>query len=147
MAEKTSSVIAGAALGLSVATSIFSGYQWIDTRHQERINAAIEFSKAYLQDSDIAGRYAKILDYDPKNIVSKEDFVKERSFIDLLNYIANLANQNLIDNRYLSWRIKCDIYYVAKFVVPKRPDIANAMEDITRYVDENRAADCPERAQ
>lgn len=131
---------------ISIATAVFSVYQWFDTQRQQRISAAIEFSEDYLHDPEIVGSYAKILDYDPKKTISNEEMLQERSFIDLLNYIAALANVDLIDNRYLSWRIKCDIYYVGKFIVPKRPDIANAMKDITRYVNEDRATDCPDRA-
>jgi hypothetical protein len=153
MAERPSK-IAKIALSLSIVTGLisiaaaaFSVYQWFDTQRQQRISAAIEFSKDYLHDPEMVDRYAKLLDDDPKKRpMSNEDMLKERSFIDLLNYIAALANVDLIDNRYLSWRIKCDIYYVGRFIVPNRPDIANAMKDITRYVTEHRAADCPDRA-
>jgi hypothetical protein len=101
----------------------------------------------YLQDKDISRSYAMILDYNPKNVRTNEEFLRERSFVDLINYIANLANEDLIDNRYLSWRIKCDIYYVGTIVAPKRPDLTNAVRDITRYVRAKRDTDCPERAQ
>jgi hypothetical protein len=134
------------AICISLGTFGFSVYQSRDTQHEHRINAAIELSKMYLQDKEISDRYAMILNYDPKKARSNDEFLRERSFVDLINYIATLANQNLIDNHYLSWRIKCDIYFVGKIVAPNRPDLTNAVRESTRYVDEERAADCPERA-
>lgn len=84
-------------LWLSIATAVFSFYQWFDTQRQQRISAAIEFSKDYLHDPEMVSRYAKLLDYDPKMTMSNEEMLKERSFIDLLNYIASLAKLDLIE--------------------------------------------------
>jgi hypothetical protein len=95
-----------------VATAGFSAFQWFESQRQSRINAAIEFSKMYLQDSDLSRRYTMFVDFDPKT------------------------------NRSISGRIKCDIGYVNKVVAERRPDLSNAIKEINRYVKDRRDADC-----
>jgi hypothetical protein len=74
-----------------------------------------------------------------------EEFLRERAYVDFLDYVARLANEGNIDNRYLSWRIKCDLNYIANVIGPKRDDLRLAIKDIVRYVQAGRDSDCPER--
>jgi hypothetical protein len=59
-----------------------------------------------------------LIEYDAGAKRNADDFLNERSYVDLIDYISHLANAGLIDNRYLADRIKCDISYVSKIIAP-----------------------------
>jgi hypothetical protein len=141
-------------LGLAILGSIagvislmFNFFQWVDGDRKLRINGAIEVSKIYLQDPEISRRYELILNYTPNPAQITEDNLRGRSFVDFLSYISLLVIENKIDNDFLSWRIKCDIYYVVTFIAPKRPDLGNVFKDMNRFIQAGKDQGCPERAK
>jgi hypothetical protein len=138
------SAAAWIALVVSLISAGFSIYQWRNGLREARINSSIELSKAYLADHDVPRNYAMILDFALEKPRDNEAFLRERSFVDRIDYISHLANEGQIDNAYLVSRLKCDIDFIASTVGPKRPDLQFAMTEIVRYAKSHPRTDCPE---
>lgn len=132
------SILGVVAFGLSI-------YQWTVAQQQLRIAAAIEISKAYLQDKELRTLQAQIVDSD-QAIEPRydESNLKIRAFVDLNNYIAHLANEGLIENDYLASRIICDIAWLDEVVKKRRKDFIDATRQIRKYVSNKRHRGCPE---
>ncbi|WP_157043193.1 hypothetical protein [Rhodopseudomonas palustris] len=124
--------------------AIWFTYQQNRNAEQDRKTvAAIDITRSYLSDPKWAKDYADIRSQKYKQ--PSREWLIQRAFVDQLNYVAGLANDNLIDNRYLSWRIKCDIFYLEKHVHHCRCDLGSAFDKIKIYVEEGRAEACPEK--
>ena len=80
---------------LSVGNLWFAAYQWREGKNQARINAAVELSRVYLVDREIPSRYALFLDDQPKEVSGNyEPFLRARSYLDFLDYIAVLQTSD-----------------------------------------------------
>lgn len=149
MAEKPSWT-AVVALGLSALSIVitlgsvgFTAYQWSYMQHQTQISAAVELSRIYLIDKEIAQRFALVLEASPAEAKGNyEKFLAARAYIDFVEYIAFLINHNRADNAYLAVRIKCDIDHIAR-IAPNGPDgLFNRTAEIRQYVKDKRQSDC-----
>lgn len=136
------SVLATLGFALAFVTALFTVYQWRAGQSQTRINAAVELSKTYLIDPEIPRRYALFVDSKAEPIPGSLDtHLRARSYLDLLNYIAHLANENLIDDRYVNGRIKCDIYWMVKDA--QLPPGYQPGQAMAKYVKDGKATGCP----
>lgn len=142
MADK-SSWVAKTGLVFAVVGIILTIVQWLYGLKQNRINTAIELSKIYLVDKEIAQRFATLLDEAPEEIQGNYDkFLKARSYIDFLEYVAYLANRERIDNEFVAHRIKCDIAHIP-MIEPKGPaSLFVRINEIKSYVREGRHVGC-----
>jgi len=135
------------AIAISVVSFLFTGYQWWNGQRESRINAAVEISRIYLLDPDVKRGYDVFLNYKVSARPSgefSEEFLRERSYIDFVNYISDLANRDRINNDYLSSRIKCDIAYVVKVVRDQRAELRQAIREAVQYHESGKDADCPD---
>jgi hypothetical protein len=99
---------------LSVAAIGWSVYQWFYVQRQTRINTAVELSRIYLVDKTIQDGFYLFLDHRSEFKELKGEsraFLSARSFVDFLEYVSFLVNEDRVDNRYISVRIKCDIAF------------------------------------
>src|SRR5580704_16463505 len=87
--------IARAALVVSILSAAFSFLQWSNTESENRISVAVEISKNYLKERDVAasGLVVKTVNSGPDSI-SKEEAIEIGRYTDLLSYIALLTNKN-----------------------------------------------------
>lgn len=129
---------------LGVAAFFLSGYQWLVAQQQIRVSAAIDISKSYLQNRELREAQSTILKTTEPELYS-ENWLRERAFVDLNDYIARLANEGLIDNAYVSSRVKCDIAWIDRTANTYRKDLAGAAKQISAYVKAENHRACPER--
>jgi hypothetical protein len=109
--------IARAALVVSILSAAFSFLQWSNTESENRISVAVEISKNYLKERDVAasGLVVKTVNSGLDSI-SKEEAIEIGRYTDLLSYIALLTNKNRLDKAYLADTIACDIFYANKAI-------------------------------
>jgi hypothetical protein len=130
----------GALLG--IVGFVLSLYQWSVAQKQIRINAAIDISKAYLHDTSLRDaqhlleRARPVPEYDA-------DGLRERAFVDLNDYIAELENSGLIDGRYVAPRVKCDIRWIVK-LARERGGMDKTTLNAKSYVERGHDSECPE---
>ena len=95
---------------LSVATAIFSFYQWLISQRETRINTAIEFSKlnsAQKPDEKFREAFNLVTHGQKLNPDQATPLFFEAINLD---YVAYLANVGRLDFDYLSTDLKCAIY-------------------------------------
>ena len=80
----------GAGSPLSI---VFSFFQWWSSEQKNRISAAIDLSKMYLSDREMNSRYLLLFNYEPGAKRDGEEYLRERAYVDFLNYVAHLANE------------------------------------------------------
>ena len=113
----TTGTIARAALVVSILSAVFSFLQWLNTESENRISAAVELSKNYLKERDVAASDLVVKTIiDGADSISKEDATTIGRYTDLLSYIALLTNKNRLDKVYLADTITCDIFYANKAI-------------------------------
>lgn len=125
MSERTSEVqsrmdrpswVAIIALCLSIGTATFSVFQWWSGTRETAINAAINVSQKYIQDSDLAkGRnelYELPLQKEGTHIPHGREAESIKAFILFLEYVSYLTNNERLDERYLLRALKCDVVQV-----------------------------------
>jgi hypothetical protein len=105
--DRTSDRVAVLALVLSILSSGFAVYQWWSSAKEERIRAAIEISNKFNDDAVNPAWIASqvTMGYG----VATEQFTKVGNYFYRLEYVAYLANHDLVDKRYLSESVLCAI--------------------------------------
>jgi hypothetical protein len=98
---------------LAVASVLWSTYQWMDSRRESRISAAVDISRNYLKEtsdstSNEINRAALGLE------MSNEDALIALRGANVLEYIAFLANNNRINEDYLAEELKCSIKHASE---------------------------------
>jgi predicted ATP-binding protein involved in virulence len=104
-----SSPTAIVALCISIASAVFSFFQWWNSRAESRINAAIEVSKANLRERDLNTMAAVIKVLTSNEPLTAKEMLLLGDHADQLEYIAFLANTGKLDKSYLSVSIVCDV--------------------------------------
>jgi hypothetical protein len=120
------SVLGVAGFLLSVANAIVSNYQWLSSQRESRIIATIEISKSYIRDtgtSEMIPMMAAYMDHP----LSEQQVLVFGKQLEVLEYIATLANNDRLDERYLAGFIQCGILVARggqqnlKKKIPKMP--------------------------
>ena len=101
----------------------------------------MDISRAYLQDAQLREVQNLIITTKPEHQYDRVH-LRQRAFIDLDNYIAQLINEKRIDERYVSNRIKCDIAWLETMVHGDRPDLVEGTAQISRYSKTGRHKGC-----
>ncbi|MGB9365952.1 MAG: hypothetical protein WCE79_08060 [Xanthobacteraceae bacterium] len=94
---------------LSIATALFSAFQWWNNQNEVRINAAMEISKNYAKPYEASTVEA----VDLAIAGSKLDAAKATALYQMAleyDYVAQLANAGRIDIDFLSQKVKCGIW-------------------------------------
>jgi hypothetical protein len=110
LGEKPSKV-AIIALCLSIGTAAFSIYQWWSGQRASRIAAAVGISNRYIYPYDLGERM-----YEERQSASPDDMRRFEAYSNRLEYIAFLANRDLIDADYIPQILQCDILFTSGII-------------------------------
>jgi hypothetical protein len=94
------------ALGISIVVAAFSIFQWFATQKEARISSAIEISRNYFKDRDLAGASALAKAYTGVELSDDEALLVARD-ADFLNYVALLLNAGRLEQQFIEEDIQC----------------------------------------
>jgi hypothetical protein len=124
---------------LSVTTAIFSAFQWWGGQRDIRINAAIDISRKYIEDGDLAkGRKELFAAQQKTPTAGSPEADAMLTYIRFLEYVSYLANTGRVDDTYLIASMRCDIWQ-ANVALKAMTERVNKKEfkferpDITRF--------------
>jgi hypothetical protein len=106
--DRTSDRIAALALSLSILSSGFAVYQWWTSARDEHIRAAIEISNQYTEQAIEPLWVASSIELGNGGTDDALNVVRHYA---RLEYASYLANRGLVDRRYLSQFLICDIQH------------------------------------
>jgi tetratricopeptide (TPR) repeat protein len=107
MAKRKSDQIAFASLAISILSCVFAGYQWWSAGRAERIRAAVEVSRKYLDEWVEASRIVRAVEQG--TAARNERYQQALNQYARLDYIAYMANHGLLNTNYLPRAVVCNI--------------------------------------
>jgi hypothetical protein len=140
-------VLATLSLIISLASAAFSFWQWKAAEKEKAIDSAIQMSTDEAKDGGLAQLKKAYIDFMDHRNFSFENATMAANFIIHLDYLAQLTNESLLNERYLSLEIKCEmignyrlIYVTKRFnagvdsaFLPKPKDVKNLAEFYKRH--------------
>ncbi len=105
---------------LSIATAAFSIFQWFNSEASTRVEAALGISKQFLEDKDFDTQWHLFNVYARSEYLNPGDESTVFRFIDKLEYVALLVNEERVNQTYVSNLLKCYITTVSS-ILAKHP--------------------------
>jgi hypothetical protein len=137
--KPSDTTIALFALVISIVSAAFTFFQWWHAEAQAKISVAVEISKSYLKERDVAasGLVVRAVSGGAASI-SPSDAEAIGRYADQLTYIAFLTNRDRLDKAYLADTITCDIVYTDRAIrVLKRYFTAPDDKELQTFVAAN----------